>query len=258
MTVYRKHDTGQTRLLVDSGAFTAWKSGTVIALDDYCKFIETLPVKPWRYFALDVVGDPAGTLRNYELMLKRGFKPVPIFTRGEDPSVLEDYYKTSDLVGIGGLVGTDDSRGFVNGIMQRIGSRHVHLLGFNRMEYLKFWKPYSADSSNHTGAHRYGRIDVYLGGGRFKAITRTQLSERLTHDISAKIRRYGFDPYVLRQQGEWHSGTSTSALVTKCAWVEFTLDIERALHTKFFLSESSNVYLGQIFKAFEIITGGKP
>jgi len=39
---------------------------------------------------------------------------VPIFTRGEDPSVLDDYYKTSDVVGIGGLVGTQGNKGFVH------------------------------------------------------------------------------------------------------------------------------------------------
>lgn len=102
------------RFLLDSGAFTAWKAGKPIELDDYCRFLEALPVKPWRYFALDVIGDPHGTMRNYEAMLRRGFSPVPIFTRGEDPSVLEDYYKTSDVVGIGGLVGTANNRGFVH------------------------------------------------------------------------------------------------------------------------------------------------
>jgi hypothetical protein len=52
----------ELRILIDSGAFTAWKSGKTISVDDYCKFIESLPVKPWRYFTLDVVGDPKGTL----------------------------------------------------------------------------------------------------------------------------------------------------------------------------------------------------
>ena len=41
----------QVRFVLDSGAFTAWKSGNPIALDDYCRFIEGLPIKPWRYFA---------------------------------------------------------------------------------------------------------------------------------------------------------------------------------------------------------------
>ena len=51
-------------MLVDSGAFTAWKSGNPIQLDDYCRFLDGLEMKPWRYFALDVIGDPAATEKN--------------------------------------------------------------------------------------------------------------------------------------------------------------------------------------------------
>ena len=60
-------------LLIDSGAFTAWKANESISLDDYCRFIEKLPVTPWGYFQLDVVGDPDGTIRNYDEMRRRGF-----------------------------------------------------------------------------------------------------------------------------------------------------------------------------------------
>lgn len=49
------------RLLIDSGAFTAWKAGKSIALDDYCRFLEALPAAPWRYFTLDVIGNPDAT-----------------------------------------------------------------------------------------------------------------------------------------------------------------------------------------------------
>ena len=54
------------RFTLDSGAFTAWKAGKPIELDDYCRFLEQLPIKPWRYFTLDVIGNPDGTLKNYE------------------------------------------------------------------------------------------------------------------------------------------------------------------------------------------------
>ena len=251
MTVYKARHDKRTRLLIDSGAFTAWKSGNPIALDDYCRFLETLPVEPWRYFALDVVGDPAGTMRNYEAMLKRGFKPMPIFTRGEDPSVLEDYYRTSDMVGVGGLVGTEQNRGFVNGIMKHIAGRRVHLLGFNKMDYLRFWKPYAADSSNHTVAHRYGSADVYCGAGRFKRLVRSDIGAKLDASLAARIGRYGLDPYALGRADQWRGGGSLSGKITKCSWVEFMLDVEQHLGVRFFLSETDSLYLEMIFDAFE-------
>ena len=64
------------RLLVDCGAFTAYKSGKEIRLDDYCRFLESLPFKPFGYFSLDVIGDPDKTTRNYQIMLERVFKPI--------------------------------------------------------------------------------------------------------------------------------------------------------------------------------------
>jgi len=44
--------------LLDSGAFSAWKLKKEIKLDDYCKFVESLPFAPWKYFTLDVIGNP--------------------------------------------------------------------------------------------------------------------------------------------------------------------------------------------------------
>jgi phosphoribosylglycinamide formyltransferase-1 len=162
------------RFNLDSGAFTAWKAGKQIGLDEYCRFLEGLPIKPWRYFTLDVIGDPGETLRNYETMLARGFKPVPIFTRGEDPSVLEQFYKTSEVVGIGGLVGTPRNRGFVKAIMKHIGDRKVHWLGFTDFNFVKTFRPYMCDSSSWESAARYGALKLYMGGGRFKGIKKAQ------------------------------------------------------------------------------------
>lgn len=104
LAAFEKNNPGNLRLLLDSGAFTAWKSGNPIKLDDYCRFLETLPFKPWRYITLDVVGNAEETARNYEIMLERGFNPVPVFTPSESLSAIDDLYKTSDYIAAGGLV----------------------------------------------------------------------------------------------------------------------------------------------------------
>jgi hypothetical protein len=158
-----KSELPRTRFLLDSGAFTAWKAGTKIELDDYCNFIEGLDFQPWRYFTLDVIGDPKATLKNYDAMLKRGFNPVPIFTRGDSLAALEHYYRTSDLVGVGGLVGTRGNKGFVNGIMKKIGKRRVHLLGFTRLDFLKTYRPYMCDTSSwEYGARMLLRLNAHV------------------------------------------------------------------------------------------------
>lgn len=160
------------KLLIDSGAFTAWKAGKSILLDDYCRFLETLPFIPWKYFTLDIVGDPGGSLANYQTMLRRGFNPIPVFTRGEDPSVLEEYYASSDVVGVGGLVQNQGAGGFVKGIMKHIGRRNVHWLGFTPIEFIRAYRPFSCDSTSWSSGLRFGVIPIYLGHGKFTSIQR--------------------------------------------------------------------------------------
>lgn len=235
------------RLLVDSGAFTAWKAGKQIELDDYCRFLESLPVDPWRYFTLDVVGNPEGTLSNYETLLKRGFKPVPIFTRGEDPSVLEDYYKTSDVVGIGGLVGTSGNRGFVRGIMRHIGKRKVHWLGFTSFEFVKVYRPYMCDSSSWTSGSRFGTFDLYMSRGRMKKVTKAEMAEQPPQEILDRVRYYGLDPAGLGIKENWHGGRTYNRILGGYSHVHLSNDIEEKLGTKQFLASTTGLETSILF-----------
>lgn len=234
-----KENADVLRLLVDSGAFTAWKAGKPIELDDYCRFIEQLPVEPWRYFTLDVIGDPHGTMRNYETLLKRGFKPVPIFTRGEDPSVLEDYYKTSDVVGIGGLVGTAGNRGFVRGIMRHVGNRKVHWLGFTAFEFVKAYRPYMCDSSSWTSGSRFGAFDLYMGRGRMIKVTKAEMAQKPPQQLLDRVRFYGLDPAGLGIKKNWHGGRTYNRILGGYSHVHFTHDIGVNLGTKQFLASTT-------------------
>jgi hypothetical protein len=231
----------EMRLLIDSGAFTAWKAGKTIALDDYCRFIESLPVTPWRYFTLDVVGDPKGTLSNYETMRKRGFKPVPIFTRGEDPSLLDEYYKTSDVVGIGGLVGTCSNKGFVKGIMRKVNGRKVHWLGFTNLAYLKVFKPYMADSSTWEMGARYASCSLYLGRGLpLIQIMKPKLKAQLRNpQILAAIESYGFNPNDLLKPENWKGGRSITRRMGARSMRRLSDDVATHIGTHLFLAAAT-------------------
>lgn len=229
------------RFVLDSGAFTAWKAGKTIELDSYCKFIETLPFKPWRYFTLDVVGDPHGTLRNYETMLERGFKPVPIFTRGEDPALLDTYYKTSDVVGIGGLVGTSGNKGFVKGIMRLVNGRRVHLLGFTNLAFLKVFRPYMADSSSWEMGARFASCPLYLGRGQpLVSIRKDTVVKQLADDkIRAAIRACGIEPEDFLKPELWNGGYSVTRRVGARSMVRFSQDVGKNLGTNLFLAATT-------------------
>ncbi len=244
----------QFRFVLDSGAFTAWKAGNEIKLDDYCRFIESLPFTPWRYFTLDVIGDADKTVENYEIMLSRGFKPVPIFTRGEKIEMLDEYYKTSDIVALGGLVGTRGNKGFVNGLMKHIAGRKCHLLGFTSIDYLKEYKPYMCDSSSWKSAMRYGDVYIYMGGGVFEILKkpafRTRPSELLIHNIE----RCGFKASDLAKTSEWSGGGGVSHRLTVCSWILFMMEVRKNLGIEFFLASGGRPDLKMALTAYDHLT----
>jgi hypothetical protein len=249
-----KRRESETRLFVDSGAFTAWKAGKPIALDDYCRFLESLPITPWRYFALDIVGDPHGSMRNYELMLKRGFKPVPVFTRGEDPSVFDDYYKTTDLVGIGGLVQTPKAINFVKGVMQKTRGRNVHLLGFGNADAIAWAKPYSFDSSSWSSGVRFGAIHLYDRNGVWlKKFTYDDLP-RLSENHKRVLAIHGCDPSQLADREQWKNAGDNKRwlqIIPARAWVRYMIDIRLKLKSHFFLAVTSEHQANHMINAWD-------
>lgn len=242
------------RLLVDSGAFTAWKAGKEIKVEDYEEFINNLPVKPWRYFTLDVIGDPQGTEDNYKYLLSKGMNPIPIFTRGESLDIIDEYYKTSDVVGLGGLVGTKGNKGFVKGVMEIIGDRKVHWLGFNAKDFLGYYKPYMCDSSSWSAAVRYASCKLYDRNGKWYHVQKKDFITRPKKEIYNLIEEYGIDPRVLAQSSQWkNSGRGDYALeVLTCrSWTRYQMDIKMKLGINFFLACASGWQVKLMHESYE-------
>jgi hypothetical protein len=227
------------KFILDSGAFTAWKSGKPISLDEYCLFIEKLSFKPWRYFTLDEIGNPEKSFENYNKMLERGFNPIPIFTRGEDIKMIDEYYKTSDMIGIGGLVGTKGNKGFVKGVMDIIGNRKCHWLGFNAKEFIHHYKPYTCDSSSWSGAVRFASCKLYVNNGRWIHVQKEDFYKRPKEEVINTINEYGIDYRRLGQASEWkNSGKGDYALeiLTCRSWTKYQLDLRKKLGVEFFFA----------------------
>lgn len=249
---------GQIRLLVDSGAFTAWKAGKRIEIDDYCRFLENLEIRPWRYFTLDVIGDPEATQRNYETMLARGFSPVPIFTRGEDPAHMDRLYETSDVVGVGGLVGTYGNRGFVNGIMERAAGRRVHLLGFQNAKLIAHHRPYMIDGSTWcSAAGMFGLLKVYDGGTRMISLDRSQLDPKKHARAFERLAGMGFDPHQLRRDESWRGGRSLIRHMAAASYIRFSLAVQRALGTLMFLALPDELHVQMLTTEWAKLQGAR-
>lgn len=241
-----------TRVLIDSGAYTAWKTGRQIQLDDYCRFLESLRIPAWRYFSLDVIGDPGATMRNYETMLKRGFNPIPILTRGEDFSTLEDFYKTSDMVGLGGVAGADSaSYVWVRQVMERVAGRKAHILGFTSLNWVKYLRPYSCDSSSWLSAARYGTAYIYAGNGTMKMVPKKKFATKPDAQLMSRIRHYGINATELQKNDSWKGNWSLSNRLSAMSWVDASLDVQKHLNTHLFLAFSTSPACSMLLTAYK-------
>lgn len=232
---------GYCRFLLDSGAFSCDTLGIKITVDDYCRFLDELPVKPWRYFMLDVVGDPDGTLRNYEIMLKRGYRPIPVFTRGSDWQIIEEYYKTADCVALGGLVSMPltKKRQFISTAMRHIKGRKVHWLGVTSDDLIKHFRPYSCDSSGVASAERFATMKLYIGNGKSLTIGKDGFRKRPDNTVLQVIRGWGFDPKALAQSNNWINSSKQSCLHIQVSFhshVAKMLDFEKHTGTRIFMA----------------------
>ena len=91
-------------VMLDSGAFSAFRSGKVIDALEYCDFIERNWDEIDIYVSLDVIGDAEASLVNLKLMESRGLSPMPVFHYGEDFDLLRRMRDSYPLVGLGGMV----------------------------------------------------------------------------------------------------------------------------------------------------------
>lgn len=238
----KKHESS-IRFLLDSGAFTAWKAGKQIRVEDYIAFVRNLPIEPWRYFALDVVGDAAGTMKNYEKMLQAGLTPIPVFTRGEKLEMLDELYKTSEVVAIGGLVGTRGNKGFVKGIMQYVGNRKVHWLGFTNLDFIRLFKPYMCDSSSWKMGALYGRVSLYCLDGNVRSFGKgSKEIKRLSKDpmLVQTIRNYGVDIDHLADNEAWRTGKSLIFQLGCASQLKQSYDSLNKVGTNLFLASGSS------------------
>lgn len=92
--------------VIDSGAFSAWNSGVEIDLKEYievCKVLLEEDPTLTEIFALDVIGDWKGTLRNTEKMWSEGIRAIPCYHYGEPWDALKQLAKDYPKIALGGV-----------------------------------------------------------------------------------------------------------------------------------------------------------
>ena len=253
---------GAYRLIVDSGAFTAWRSGKPIDLDAYCRFLDSIEdLRPFNAVQLDVFGDPVATRRNFITMKGRGYDVMPVFTRGDSLDALDELYSVAPYVMFGGITTGKANRAYVNAFMRRNAGRPVHLLGFTDLDYIKTYRPTSVDASSWRSAHRWGSLACYVGMGKTVKIDRTKFVDKPDDDIIEALRRNGATSDMiaaLGKQAAWRNTgkfirghvESTAAFVSTLAAISQAADIERGTGTVYYLACPGGTHLRDLLRAF--------
>jgi hypothetical protein len=150
-------------LMVDSGAYSAWKSGAVIDISEYCDWIEANQSYIKYYINLDVINpnDPEAAARasldNYLYMRKRGLHPMIVFHAKESFKWLKAMLTNgADYIGLAALsLGSHTLRSeWYKHAWDHISAPSgepvikAHALGEGRYECLAAFPWYSADSAS--------------------------------------------------------------------------------------------------------------
>jgi hypothetical protein len=173
---------------LDSGAFSAWNSGTSIDLDAYiavCKDLLATDPLLVEVIALDVIGDWRASLRNAEKMWQAGIPAIPAYHIGEPDDVLVGLARDYPKIGIGGMARLkgDRKRRFAEQCFARVWPKPVHGFGVGTRESLLAVPWHSVDATNwEVGPGKFGR---------WKALGGTNLGIRGSdHDLRVEVAHY--------------------------------------------------------------------
>jgi hypothetical protein len=157
-------------LFLDSGAFSAFTQGVAIDIQEYISFIREHEVHLEVYANLDVIGDPAGTWRNQQIMEEAGLKPLPCFHYGEDPRWLKRYLARGyDYIAFGGMVpiSTADLQPWLDTLYREyicgpdgLPRVKVHGFGLTSLRLMMRYPWYSVDSTSWVMTGRMGSVYV--------------------------------------------------------------------------------------------------
>lgn len=196
------------RVIGDSGAFSAASQGATITTRELAEWATRWRgVLTW-VASLDVIGDAAGTRRNWHDMVDNyGVQGVPTIHFGCDPSLM-DYYaeRGVDFLGLGGMVGKPipkQMRWLVSCF--RYARDHHPQMRFHgwgvTAEKLLQLPFYSVDSSGWSSSYRYGRLSLRdPQTGRPVAVALDGKGS-YSPEVVDVLRQYGVTPSQIAKSG---------------------------------------------------------
>ena len=170
------------KIILDSGAFTAYSKNIEINLKTYIEFLHKNLQYLEAYVNLDCIPGKVSLMgsteetektakvsfKNYMTMLEEGLNPIPVFHCGESFKWLDKILSTgTEYFGLGALVGKPKSitRNFFNKVfayLEKQGASNVKVHGFGiaSIDLIINYPWYSVDSTTWVKGGAFGGINV--------------------------------------------------------------------------------------------------
>lgn len=160
-------------VMLDSGAFSAWRLGCPIDLGKYCEYISEHKAALDSYIVLDVIGSIEGTEANLIEMRRRGLDPLPVYHSDREPlSVWEKILaENTGYVCLGGLAVNRPTDDVLEARLKKCWAmveKHwpvkIHGLGVLTQWMLERYPFYSVDGSSAIMGAGMGQVQRFVGG----------------------------------------------------------------------------------------------
>ena len=189
--------------VLDSGAFSAFNKGTSVSIEKYidkCRELLDSDHAPVEIYALDVIGDWRGSLRNTEIMWRAGIEAIPCFHVDEPDDYLVGIARDYPKIALGGVALTRDKAMKLKWAEQcfaRVWPKKVHGFGFGGERGILSFPWHSVDASTWIlGPTAYGlwqslgkgRLGLPVGKARGKQNVRSQVDMYLEMEEKARFK----------------------------------------------------------------------
>lgn len=263
-------DPDSYRLIIDSGAFSAYNCGLNVTLDDYCKFLKQIRYERFEAAVqLDVVFNPEETKLNLIKMRDLGFKVNPVFTRGDDFEYFDKLIEDKEYIFVGGVQGLGSiPRIFAKKCLERSKGSKVHYLAFVRPDWLNHYKPYSCDSSTWSSGARFGKLSIYSGNGRIFTYERKDFINKPDSETIELLKSLGLNMNELKnlsKQNAWKNimydkfdksfkdSSGFIIFVSILSYIKYSISAQNKIGSKIYMAIGDKTYLKYFFYAYDFM-----
>lgn len=190
------------RVIADSGAFSAWTSGSTVSVPGYAAWLDLISDRVDFAFNLDVIGDEEGSYRQWvQLQREFGHTTVPVIHYGDRPEAVIPRYLEGGATRFaisGGAMRTVPVRQRLawQALVHKWFRDHaptvpLHGLGVHMRSPLARLPWDTIDASSFSMTWRMGRLALWSPRRGWRQV---ELNGRDIYKHGPEVRSYGFEP----------------------------------------------------------------